>query len=148
MTINFETISVSELEKRKLEPDQSPTLPVVLVVDDDQAVADSLVTVLNRSGYAAEAAYDGKTALEMVLLVPPELLLTDVAMPGMSGVELAIAVQKAVPDCRVLLLSEHPASSDVPSDARNAGPDGFPILAKPLNPDDLLVEASRLFGQS
>ena len=38
MTIKFETIPVAELEKRKLEPDQSPTLPVVLVVDDDQAV--------------------------------------------------------------------------------------------------------------
>src|SRR3954465_11189791 len=105
MTIKFETVPLAELEARKLQPDQSPTAPVVLVVDADPAEADSLVGLLKRAGYAAEAAYDGKTALEMGLLVPPELLLTDVAMPGMDGVELAIAVRKAVPDCKVLLLS-------------------------------------------
>lgn len=147
MTIKFETIPVAELEARKLQPDQSPTVPVVLVVDDERAVADSLVKILNRSGYAAQAAYDGESALEMALLVPPELLLTDVAMPGMGGVELAIAVQKAVPDCKVLLLSGKAASSDLSADARNAGQDEFFVLTKPIHPDDLLAETSRLFGQ-
>jgi DNA-binding response OmpR family regulator len=147
MTIKFETIPVAELEKRKLEPDQSPTVPVVLVVDEDRAAADSLVSILNRSGYAAEAAYDGKTALEMALLVPPELLLTDIAMPGMGGLELAIAVQKAVPDCRVLLL-EQVASSHPSTDSRKAGHDGFNLLAKPVHRRVLLAEISRLFGRS
>jgi len=148
MTIKFETISVSELEAKKLRPDQSPTVPIVLVVDDEREIADSLVTILNRSGYAAEAAYDGKTALEMARLVPPELLLTDVTMPGMDGMELAIAVRKAVPDCRVLLLSEQTTSGAPSSDARNAGQNGFNLLAKPVRPDDLLTETSRLFGRS
>jgi CheY-like chemotaxis protein len=123
-------------------------VPVVLVVDDERAIADSLVTILNRSGYAAEAAYDGKSALEMALLVPPELLLADVAMPGMGGIELAIAVQRAVPDCRVLLLSEQAATSDLLPHVRSAGQDEFNFLTKPVHADVLLAETSRLFGQS
>jgi CheY-like chemotaxis protein len=148
MTIKFETVPVAELEARKLQPDQSPTVPVVLVVDDEHAVADFLVKILNRSGYAAEAAYDGESALEMALLVPPELLLTDVAMPGMNGIELAIAVRKAVPDCKVLLLSGQAVTSNLSAKANNNGYDQFNVLTKPVHPDDLLAETSRLFGQS
>ncbi len=148
MTIKFETVPVSELEARKIQPDHSPLVPVVLVVDDEHAVADSLVTILNQSGYAAEAAYDGKSALEMALLVPPELLLTDVAMPGMDGIELAIAVRKAVPDCKVLLLSGQAVTSNFSAKANNNGHDQFNVLTKPVHPDDLLAETSRLFGQS
>jgi DNA-binding response OmpR family regulator len=145
MTIKFETVPVAELEARKLQPDQSPTVPVVLVVDAEPAVADSLVKILKRSGYAAEAAYDGKTALEMALLVPPELLLTDVAIPGMGGVELAIAVRKAVPDCKVLLLS---GDGDLSAETRTVVQTEFGILTKPIRSDDLLAQTSRLFGQS
>jgi len=148
MTIKFETIPVAELVARKLQRDQSPDVPVVLVVDDERAVADSLVTILNSSGYAAEAAYDGKTALQMALLVPPELLLTDIAMPGMGGIELAIAVQKAVPDCRVLLLSEAIPTGDLSADVRNVGQGEFDFLAKPVHPDDLLAQTSRMVGRS
>lgn len=148
MTIKFETIPVAELEKRRLQPDQSPNAPVVLVVDHERPVADSLVMMLKQQGYAAEAAYDTETALEMALLVPPELLLTDVALPGMGGIELGIAVQKAAPDCRVLLLSEQAASSDPSTDSRQPGHNGFGVLGKPVHPDALLAETSRLFGKS
>jgi CheY-like chemotaxis protein len=148
MTIKFETVPVAELEARKLQPDQSPTAPVVLVVDDEREIADSLVTILNQSGYAAEAVYDGKTALEMALLVPPELLLTDVTMPGMGGIELAIAMQAAVPDCRVLLLSEQAASGDPSTDSRKAEHNGFSVLGKPVHSEALLAATSRLFGKS
>lgn len=148
MTIKFETVPVAELVARQLQPDESPTVPVVLVVDDEHAVADSLVKILNRSGYAAEAAYDGESALEMALLVPPELLLTDVAMPGMDGIELAVAVRKAVPDCKVLLLSGQAVTSNLSAKASNGGHQQFNVLMKPIHPDDLLAETSRLFGQS
>jgi len=148
MTIKFETIPVAELEKRRLQPDQSPTAPVVLVVDHERPVADSLVMMLKQQGYAAEAAYDTETALEMAQLVPPELLLTDVALPGMGGIELGIAVQKAAPDCRVLLLSPHAASHHPSTDPRQAENKGFGVLGKPVHPDTLLAETSRLFGKS
>jgi DNA-binding response OmpR family regulator len=148
MTFKFEIIPVAELEKKKLQPDQSPTATVVLVVDDDPGIADSIVLILTQWGYAAEAAYDTKTALEMALLVPPELLLINVAMPGTGGIELAVAVQKAVPDCRVLLLSGQSATGDPSTISRNLGTDGFHVLAKPINPNHLLAEISRLLGQS
>src|SRR3954470_15444359 len=148
MTIKFETVPVAELEARKLQPDQSPTVPVVLVVDDEPAIADTLVKILKRSGYAAEAAYDGKSALEMALLVPPELLLTDVAMPGMDGVELAIAIQRAVPDCKVLLLSGNAGIDNTALGEHHTATSTFSVLAKPVHPDVLLAQTSLLFGHS
>src|ERR1700683_4645775 len=79
--------------------------PVVLVVDDESAIADTLAEILTLSGYAAMAAYDGEEALEFALFTPPELLIADVMLPGMSGIELGITMRRIFPDCRVLLFS-------------------------------------------
>ncbi len=68
--------------------DTSAYRPVVLVVDDESAIADTLTEILSRSGYAAMTAYDGNEALETALVTPPEMLITDVILPGMSGIEL------------------------------------------------------------
>ena len=84
----------------------------------------------------------------MALLVPPELLLTDVAMPGMGGVELAIAVQKAVPDCRVLLLGAGGFQQALNRCPTSRTQTDSTVLAKPVHRDVLLAETSRLFGQS
>jgi hypothetical protein len=64
--------------------------PVVLVVDDESVIADTLAEILSRSGYHAVPVYDGDSALETALLTPPEMLITDVVLPGMTGIELAI----------------------------------------------------------
>ncbi len=145
-TGKFDTVPVADLIARDLAPDASPSRPVVLVVDDERIIADTLVAILNKSGYAASAAYDGPSALEMAQLVPPNLLLSDVVMPGMSGIDLAISVKKAVPDCRTLLFSGQASTSDVLLDARNSGHD-FTILSKPVHPHELLAQASRLLSQ-
>jgi CheY-like chemotaxis protein len=115
--------------------------PVVLVVDDESAIADTLVEILNLSGYAAMPAYDGEEALESALLMPPELLITDVMLPGMSGVELAITVRRIFPDCRVLLFSGQAATSDLLASAKKAG-HSFTLLSKPVYPTDLLRRVS------
>lgn len=61
--------------------DTSEYRPVILVVDDESAIADTVTEILCRSGYAAMAAYDGTDALENALLTPPEMLITDVILP-------------------------------------------------------------------
>ena len=87
--------------------------PVVLVVDDESAIADTLAEILTLSGYAAMPVYDGEEALETALLMPPELLITDVMLPGMSGIELAITMRRIFPDCKVLLFSGQAATTDL-----------------------------------
>lgn len=112
--------------------------PVVLVVDDESAIADTLTEILCRSGYAAVSAYDANDALETALLTPPELLITDVVLPGMSGIELAIAIKRIFPDCKILLFSGQAATSDLLAHAKNEGHQ-FTLLNKPIHPRDLLA---------
>lgn len=144
---SFPTVSIADLEARHLCADNTPRRPVALVVDDEQVIADTLVVILNNAGYATRAAYDGESALEMALLVPPELLITDVVMPGMSGIQLAIAVKQIVPDCKTLLFSGQASTNDLLAQARNAGYE-FAVVAKPIHPHDLLAQASRLLDPS
>ena len=56
----------------------------------NRSIAETVAAILSQSGYAAMTAYDGQEAMEIALLTPPELLITDVSLPGMSGIELAI----------------------------------------------------------
>jgi CheY-like chemotaxis protein len=82
-----ESVPLSELTAKGIKPDTTPLRPVVLVVDDEPIITDTIVAILNNKGYAATGAYDGEMALEMSSLIPPALLITDVAMPRMSGIE-------------------------------------------------------------
>lgn len=117
--------------------DTSEYRPVVLVVDDESAIADTVTEILRRSGYAATAVYDGADALESALLTPPEMLITDVMLPGMTGIELAITIKRIFPDCKILLFSGQAATSDLMVSARGAG-HHFTLINKPVHPRDLL----------
>jgi DNA-binding NtrC family response regulator len=116
--------------------------PVVLVVDDERVIADTLAAILSQSGFAPLVAYNGKSAMEIARVIPPELLISDVVMPGMTGIELAIALVGAVPDCKVLLFSGQASTVDLLVDARAAG-HNFTTLAKPIHPTELLANISR-----
>ncbi|MGD0831446.1 MAG: response regulator [Terracidiphilus sp.] len=118
--------------------------PVVLVVDDESVIADSLTSILNRSGFAAMPAYDGESALESMLLRPPELLISDVILPGMSGIELAISARRIFPDCKVILFSGQASTVDLLASAKHQG-HHFSLLNKPIHPTDLLARISETF---
>jgi CheY-like chemotaxis protein len=136
--MNFQAVPLSELAKRYATDEGGPVKPVVLVVDDEPAIADRLAAILSRSGLVAMAAHSGEEALEMAWVVPPNLLLTDVVMPDIHGVDLAIAIQDSIPDCAVLLFSGHAATADVLRQAYAAGR-SFTVLQKPLHPKELLA---------
>ena len=139
---SFPTVPLAEVPRPSPSGDREATRPVVLVVDDESAIADTLTTILNRSGYAAMAAYDAETAFETALMVPPEMLITDVVLPGISGIELAIALREKIPDCRILLFSGKAATADMLAQANSAG-HTFELLDKPVHPSDLLTHVSR-----
>jgi len=118
--------------------------PVVLVVDDESVIADTIAEILTRKGYAAIPVYDAEEALETALVMPPELLLTDVVLPGMSGIELSIKIKRIFPDCKILLFSGQAATTEMLTSANQAG-HRFDLLSKPIHPTDLLTHvASRL----
>ena len=119
--------------------------PIVMVVDDEPLVADTLAMILTHAGYRAVRAYDAKTALEMASVRAPDLLISDVAMPEMNGVELALGMVAMAPGCKVVLFSGHARSVDLIR-AYDAGHD-FPLMAKPMHPTEMLGQVARSLAQ-
>ena len=114
---------------------------MVMVVDDEPLVADTLAMILTHAGYRAVRAYDAKTALEMASVRAPDLLISDVAMPMMNGVELALGMVSLAPACKVVLFSGHARSVDLIR-AYDAGHD-FPLMAKPMHPREMLGQLAK-----
>ena len=118
---------------------RAPRRPRVLVVDDEQVIADTLARILDMNGYEAAAAYSGLSAVESARTLRPDLMLSDVMMPDIDGIEAAIRVRDFLPSCKVLLFSGHAATAELLECARTRGHD-FEILAKPVHPAELLAK--------
>jgi CheY-like chemotaxis protein len=111
--------------------------PTILVVDDQHLIADTTTMVLNQAGFRAERAYNGQSALELALKLKPDYLLTDIVMPGMNGVDLAISVRNQLPATVIVLISGQAGVTDCLRKARDQGYE-FNLLAKPIHPEKLL----------
>lgn len=120
------------------QPLQEPESPRVFIVDDEWIIAETLATILNKAGFHAYPFHNSGQALVRALSSPPDILITDVMMPGMTGIELAIALTKEHPECRILLFSGQSGALDLLCDARRRGYD-FELLEKPLHPLQLLM---------
>jgi DNA-binding NtrC family response regulator len=114
-----------------------PQPPNILVVDDEAVIADTLTMILNLNGASARAAYSGETALEAAQQFKPDILISDVIMGEMSGVDLAIRLASELPACRLILISGQSATSELPAQTREQGYD-FEFLEKPISPQQLL----------
>ena len=102
----------------------------ILVVDDDRRIVQTTVDILKIKGYEAIAAYTGEEGVEKVKTDPPDCVLMDIKMPGISGVE-AMKLMKALrPALPVVLVSAY-ATDTLMKDAKDAG--AYAVLAKPLN---------------
>jgi CheY-like chemotaxis protein len=109
----------------------------VLVVDDERVIADTIVAILNQSGFIAEAAYTGSQAIQQARAKRPDVVLSDVMMPELDGIESSIAIREFCPDARIVLFSGHATTTELLVGARKRGHD-FEILAKPLHPSKLI----------
>jgi CheY-like chemotaxis protein len=116
-----------------------PSKPRVLVVDDERVIADTLATILNQNGFDASAVYTGTAAVDSARSSRPDLVISDVIMQDMNGIEAAIRIRKMLPACKILLFSGQAATADLLEKARAQGHQ-FEILAKPVHPQDLLAK--------
>ncbi len=111
--------------------------PKVLVADDERVIADTLAMILNQSGFDARAVYSGEKAVEMASTFAPDMLITDVIMADLNGIDTAIMIRALLPKVKILLFSGQAATADLLEKARAKGYE-FEILAKPVHPQDLL----------
>jgi DNA-binding response OmpR family regulator len=114
---------------------------VVFVVDDEEMITKSLGLILGHEGFDVLGFTNPLEALEHMQTVGPDLLISDVMMPQLNGIDLAIQTRVVRPDCRILLFSA--AASEVSHQARAADHD-FRLLQKPVHPTWLLREIAML----
>jgi DNA-binding NtrC family response regulator len=110
--------------------------PRVLVVDDEKSIGDTLAIILKMHGFEAHAVYSGEAAVERVESFAPDILLSDIIMQPMDGIEAAQRVQEVKPECRIVLFSG--ALIDEPSWLA-IQEHGFEYLGKPLHPENLVT---------
>lgn len=117
--------------------------PIVLVVDDEPNIADVAARVLKQEGYCTLAAYSAAEAIDILKKFDVAMILSDVNMPEVDGVELALEARRTCPRAKVLLMSgidttetisERPDCEDCP----------FQVLAKPFDRRELVSRIRKL----
>ncbi len=123
--------------------DATPSPPLILVVDDDPEARRFYSEALQRDGFLTDQAHNGHQALQKALDRTPALILTDIAVPGIDGIELCRRLRaddrtRTIP---VLAITGY-RDREYPDRARTAGANC--VLAKPCDPALLVTEARRL----
>ena len=115
----------------------------ILVVDDDESLRRVTQVQLQQAGFSVEAASSGKQALEILEDKPVDLVLTDMKMPGMTGLELLRAIQQGQPETLVILMTAY-GRIETAVEAVKAG--AYDYITKPVNQDELLILLDRALG--
>lgn len=116
----------------------SPPSARVLIVDDDEAVRDMLVTVLNERGYATTGVTDPSEAEDAVQLWGAQIVLCDICMPGIDGLEVTRRLKEKDGGTQVILMTGYPSEESVNS-AFHLGADDY--LLKPFHNIDVVYKA-------
>lgn len=114
----------------------------VLIVDDEKNIASSLKDILNDEGYEVSVAGDGLGALEMIQSDPPDLVLLDIWLPGMDGIEVLKTVKTYHPEIEVLIMSGH-GTIDTAVQATKLG--AYDFIEKPFSLDQLTQSVESVF---
>lgn len=128
---------IKSLQEKPDSKDPGRSVSKIVIVDDEKRIADTLAEILEMAGFNVMATYDPWDALQAAVRFQPDCLLSDVLMPRMNGVELAIAVRKIYPAARILLFSGQAGISDILLDGQKQGFE-FELIAKPIHPLKLI----------
>ena len=116
----------------------------VLVVDDEENVRELLVDVLRANGYCASCVENGRDALQMLKLVDYDMVVTDLHMPTMNGLELMSEIRNQHPGTKTILMTAE-AWPEVAREARRQG--AFDVIYKPFKYNQLLSVMKRSLSQ-
>ena len=131
---------IVEIHTRSKDQRKAPQKATILVIDDEKAIRDSCYQVLSKDGYATETAENGKNGLQKIREVRPDLVLIDLKMPGMGGMELLEKIGQIDPDIISIVISGYATiESAVEAMKRNA----YDFLPKPFTPDQLRIVIKR-----
>jgi DNA-binding response OmpR family regulator len=119
--------------------------PRVLVVEDDATVAEVVETYLTRAGLEVTRAADGVTALAAAGLTKPDLLVLDLMLPGLSGLEVCRRLRAARPDLAVVMLTALGEESDRVLGLETGADD---YLVKPFSPRELVLRVRSVLRRS
>jgi signal transduction histidine kinase len=132
---------VSDVQTKVVE--EHPTVSenaTILVIDDEEAIRDSCSQVLTKAGYRTQTAQDGNVGLEKIIEAKPDLVLVDLKMPGMSGMELLEKIAEIDPSIICVVITGYATiESAVEAMKRNA----YDFLPKPFTPDQLRIVIKR-----
>ncbi len=116
----------------------------VLIADDDPKICALLTELISNEGYEVISCQDGGAALELVKSFEPDLVISDVVMPVLSGIELCHRLKKDIQtaDIPIVLMSGHPNAAEYSIEGLSAGADDY--LQLPFRNEELLVKVARL----
>lgn len=116
-------------------------MPLILVVDDEPAIVETVCMILEAEGLKAIGAKSGADAVAKARESCPDLLFSDIMMPGMNGFEAAVQIKAHCPHCRLIFFSGYADVTDMANGLRQRGYE-FEVLRKPMLPT-LMVEKVR-----
>jgi CheY-like chemotaxis protein len=112
-------------------------MPKVLIVNDEKVIANTLAKILSQSGFETRTVYSGEEAVATAPEFKPDILLSDVNMYELNGIEAAIHIRAMLPSTRVILNDGARSTADLLNDARDRGHE-FEILPCPVHPRVLI----------
>jgi CheY-like chemotaxis protein len=145
MNLHYPTVPVELARQKAIASETEKVPPLILVVDDEPLITETLAAILKGVGMAAITAPDAQAALEIARIMPPQMLITDVAMPRVNGFDLAVEVKRIAPDCEVILFSGQPSTYDLMTEYNARGYE-FETLIKPVHPSELLMHVFDRLG--
>ncbi|HWP99693.1 MAG TPA: sigma-54 dependent transcriptional regulator [Vicinamibacterales bacterium] len=117
-------------------------VPRILVVDDERSMRELLAIVLRREGYDVRLAEDGRSAIELIEREPIELVISDIRMPDVSGVEVLAAAQRVNPEVIGIMITAY-ASTETAVEALRLG--AYDYVTKPFNVEELRLKIRKAF---
>jgi DNA-binding NtrC family response regulator len=112
----------------------------ILVVDDEVEFASALAERLQLRGYDTKAVFRGEDTLAIAKSAPPDIILLDLKMPGMNGIEVLMTIRQFAPDIEVILLTGH---IDLRERIEGMRIDDFNYIMKPVDMAELLEKIEK-----